>query len=88
MFIYMRSIVLTRETANEIMQIYQKYPPLSKGSYLEELISLAWSVCEELKSQQSTQNQSGNWMEEPNGAKKLGLMEKGGYTATLKSQEA
>lgn len=34
MFIYMRSIALTRETAYEIQQIYQKYPQLKKGGYL------------------------------------------------------
>lgn len=49
MFIYMRSIALTRETAYEIQQIYQKYPQLKKGGYLQELISLAWSLCEALR---------------------------------------
>jgi hypothetical protein len=39
MFIYMRSLVLTRETANEILQIYQKYPQL-EGQDLATLISL------------------------------------------------
>lgn len=34
MFIYMRSLALTRETAYEIQQIYQKYPSLKKGGYL------------------------------------------------------
>lgn len=45
MFIYLRAVVLTRETSNEILQIYQKYPQL-EGQYLFELIRLAWSVCE------------------------------------------
>jgi hypothetical protein len=45
MFVYMRSLALTRETAMEIQQIYQKYPSLQKGGYLEELIEIAWSIC-------------------------------------------
>ncbi len=44
MFIYLRSIVLTLETTNEIMQVYQKYPNL-EGQYLQELLGVAWSVC-------------------------------------------
>lgn len=35
MFVYMRSIALTRETAYEILQTYQKYPSLKKGGYLQ-----------------------------------------------------
>ena len=31
MFIYMRSIVLAKETAGEILQVYQKYPALKRG---------------------------------------------------------
>lgn len=46
MFMYMRSIVFTKETAGEILQVYQKYPPLKRGSYLDELITLAWTICE------------------------------------------
>ena len=34
MFIYMRSIVLTRESSYEILQIYQKYPQIKLGGYL------------------------------------------------------
>lgn len=49
MFIYMRSIVLTRETSYEILQVYQKYPQIKLGGYLEELITIAWSVCETLR---------------------------------------
>ena len=66
MFIYMRSLVLTRETSNEILQIYQKYPQIKLGGYLEELVTIAWSVCEALRNpnngesdwygSQSTQN--------------------------------
>ncbi len=48
MFMYMRSIVFTKETAGEILQVYQKYPQLKRGAYLEELITLAWTICEEL----------------------------------------
>lgn len=69
MFVYMRSVALTRETSYEILQIYQKYPSLKKGGYLEELISLAWSLCESLRQpasnpndwvgQQSTKNEKG-----------------------------
>jgi hypothetical protein len=44
MFIYLRAVVLTRETSNEILQVYQKYPQL-EGQYLFDLIRLAWSVC-------------------------------------------
>ncbi len=33
MFIYLRSVAVTRETPNEILQIYQKYPPL-EGTFL------------------------------------------------------
>jgi len=46
MFMYMRSIVFTKETAGEILQVYQKYPALKRGSYLDELITLAWTICE------------------------------------------
>lgn len=49
MFIYMRTMALSRETAYEIQQIYQKYPQLKKGGYLEELISLAWSLGDALR---------------------------------------
>ena len=48
MFIYMRSRVLTMESTNEILQVYQKYPQLQRES-LQELLGLAWSVCEELR---------------------------------------
>jgi hypothetical protein len=41
MFLYMRSLVLTRETANEILQIYQKYPQI-EGDDLAGLIALGW----------------------------------------------
>ncbi len=43
MFVYLRSIVLTLETTNEITQVYQKYPQL-EGQYLQELLGVAWSV--------------------------------------------
>ena len=61
MFIYLRAVVLTRETSNEILQVYQKYPQL-EGQYLNELIRLAWSVCEELRSQ-ATNPSGSNWYE-------------------------
>lgn len=32
MFVYMRSLALNRESSNEILQIYQKYPSLTKGN--------------------------------------------------------
>jgi hypothetical protein len=34
MFVYIRNLALNRETANEITQVYQKYPVLKKGGYL------------------------------------------------------
>lgn len=49
MFVYMRSLALNKESSSEILQIYQKYPNLTKGNYLEELISLAWSLSDSLK---------------------------------------
>ena len=55
MFIYLRSIVLTLETTNEIMQVYQKYPQLD-GQYLQELLGVAWSVCGELHSLENKGN--------------------------------
>lgn len=85
MFIYMRSIVLTRETSNEILQIYSKYPVLKKGEYLEELVKLAWAVCDELRAQAQGQQQANNWYEEGDKHGKLGLMEKGGYANTVKN---
>jgi len=80
MFIYLRAIVFTRETANEILTVYQKFPALDIG-YLKELIQLAWNVCEELRQLNNNTNKSSNWFEESekNKNKKLGLMEKGGY---------
>ena len=43
------------------MQVYSKYPQL-EGQYLFELVRLAWSVCEELRSQASNPgNSSNNW---------------------------
>lgn len=60
MFVYLRSIALTRETAYEILQIYQKYPNLKKGGYLEELINIAWSLCEALR--QPTSLNSADWI--------------------------
>lgn len=45
-------------------------------------------MCEELRNQfLAQQNQSSNWYEDSNKAKNLGLMEKGGYAATVKQQE-
>lgn len=35
MFMYMRSIVLSKETAGEILQVYQKFPALKRGIYLD-----------------------------------------------------
>lgn len=64
MFVYMRSIALTRETAYEILQTYQKYPSLKKGGYLEELINLAWSLCEALR--QPTNLGSNDWVGQQN----------------------
>ena len=75
MFIYMRAVVLTRESANEILQIYSKYPQL-EGQYLFELIRLAWSVCEELRVQTANPGGNFNWYEDSK-VKKLGLIEKG-----------
>lgn len=76
MFIYMRSLVFTRETANEILQIYQKYPQL-EGNDLKELINLAWSVCEELRTLSNNQNNSSNWYEDSGKSRMIGLMDKG-----------
>lgn len=84
MFIYMRSIVLTRETANEILLIYQKYPQLS-GEYLKELIGLAWSLCHELRTLKDNHNNTNtNWYENQGKTQKLGLMQRGGYNETMK----
>lgn len=58
MFIYMRSIVFTKQTAGEILSVYQKYPVLKRGDYLDELIALAWTVCEELRLENSNLNNS------------------------------
>jgi hypothetical protein len=60
MFIYMRSLVLTRETANEILQIYQKYPQL-EGQDLATLISLAWSVIDALRTLSANAAKVTNW---------------------------
>ena len=76
MFIYLRAVVLTRETSNEILQVYQKYPQL-EGHFLHELVRLAWSVCEELRS--TANNPTANFFEDSDKIKKLGLMNKGGY---------
>ena len=81
MFIYMRSIAFTKETAGEILQVYQKYPPLKRGAYLEELITLAWTICEELalesqNNQNIQQAHQSNWFEESSKAKALHFMEK------------
>jgi hypothetical protein len=89
MFIYLRTVVLTRETANEILQIYQKYPQL-EGHFLTELVTLAWSVCEELRNlniSNNNQNINSSWYEESDKAKNLGLMQRGGYADTFKKQE-
>ena len=75
MFIYMRAIAQTRQTANEIYQVYSKYPAL-EGQYLFELIKLAWSVCDELRTQVSNRANNSNWFENQSKSKKLGLMEK------------
>lgn len=81
MFIYMRTLVFTRETANEIQQIYQKYPEL-EGNDLKQLIALAWSVCEELRklANPQQQNTNSNWYEDTGKTKDLGLMDKGKET--------
>lgn len=60
MFIYMRSLVLTRETANEILQIYQKYPQL-EGQDLAALISLAWSAIDALRALSPNAAKVTNW---------------------------
>ncbi len=62
MYVYMRSVVLSLESGSQILQTYQKYPSLEKGQYLEELISLAWSLCEALRNS-NEQNSKGNWMD-------------------------
>jgi TBC1 domain family protein 5 len=49
MFIYIRHLALSRESAYEITQVYQKYPKLEKGKCLAELISRAWTLSEELR---------------------------------------
>ena len=74
MFIYMRSVVLSRETASEILQVYQKYPLLEKGSYLEELLNLAWSICDALRNDQSIKS---DWVEESSRSNKLHFLDKG-----------
>jgi hypothetical protein len=81
MFIYMRALVFTRETANEIQQIYQKYPEL-EGNDLRQLITLAWNVIEELRALASNSqgNTNSNWYEDTGKTKDLGLMDKGKET--------
>ena len=77
MFMYMRSIVFTKETAGEILQVYQKYPALKRGSYLDELITLAWTICEQLRLEiQNIQASQSNWFEESSKIKALHFMEK------------
>ncbi len=80
MFMYMRSIVFTKETAGEILQVYQKYPQLKRGAYLEELITLAWTICEELALEyhnaENTQAPQSNWFEESSKIKALHFMDK------------
>jgi len=56
----MRSLVLTRETTNEILQIYQKYPQL-EGQDLAALISLAWSVIDALRALSPNATKVTNW---------------------------
>jgi autonomous glycyl radical cofactor GrcA len=79
-------VVVTRETANEILKIYQKYPAL-EGQFLFELVRLAWSVCEELRNLANNPASNSNWYDDSEKIKKLGLMGKGGYAETIKKQE-
>lgn len=74
MFIYMRSLVLTRETANEILQIYQKYPQL-EGQDLATLISLAWSVIDALRTLSANAAKVTNWYQDSGKNKGIGLMD-------------
>ncbi len=54
--------MFTKETAGEILQVYQKYPALKRGVYLDELITLAWTICEELRIEsQNIQASQSNW---------------------------
>lgn len=77
MFMYMRSIVFTKETAGEILQVYQKFPALKRGSYLDELITLAWTICEELRVEsQNIQPSQSNWFDESSKIKSLHFMDK------------
>jgi hypothetical protein len=71
----MRSIVFTKETAGEILQVYQKYPALKRGVYLDELITLAWTICEELRIEnQNIQASQSNWFEDSSKIKALHFM--------------
>ncbi len=56
MFMYLRSLVITKDRSAEIQKIYQKYPPLEKGQYLQELLSLARSLGEEMRSDKPVQS--------------------------------
>lgn len=73
MFIYMRTLVFTRETTNEIQQLYQKYPAL-EGNDLRQLLALAWSVNDELASNHPPAPNA-NWYEDSASSKQLGLMD-------------
>ena len=57
------------------MQVYSKYPPL-EGQYLFEVIRLAWSVVDELRSQASN--------EDTDKSKKMGLIEKANVSPPVK----
>ena len=60
------------------MQVYSKYPPL-EGQYLFEVIRLAWSVVDELRSQASN--------EDTDKSKKLGLIEKANISPPVKAKK-
>lgn len=45
MLVYLRDLALSKDKGYEVLQLYQKYPKV-QGSYLKELIKLAWNIKE------------------------------------------
>ena len=48
MMIYLRELTLKKDSAFEILQLYQKYPKV-QGKHLQEVVNLAWTVKEHLR---------------------------------------
>ena len=72
MIINMKALVETRESYSDTMLLFSKYPRL-EGQDLFSLISLAWSICEELKNPGHKSSQMNNLRQELENRKKLGL---------------